>query len=125
MRRLREMHEAGAGEPARHIREAYLEAAKAAFQGQTEPTAYERMILDRQTQIRELYLAQAKLLRDAADPSDRALGLGLEAFVQSMPEPDSRRLAFARELRAANERLRSRDIPRQDHDDGQGKDRGR
>ena len=125
MRRVRERHEHGHGEPARHVRDAYLEAARAAFQGETALTAIETRLLERQTQIRALYLAQAKLLREAKDPQDQKLGLAVEDFVRSMPEPDSQRLAFARELRAANERVHARDRQRQGPEVSQGKDRDR
>jgi len=125
MRWIRERHEQGVGEPAYHVRDAYLEAARAAFQGETTPTTIEMRILERQTQIRALYLAQAKLLREAKDPQDQALGRAVEAFVRSMPEPDSQRLALARELRAENERLHARDGQRKALEISQGRDRDR
>jgi len=118
LRRIRERHEAGRAEPARVRRAAYREAAKAAFQGQAAPTPWEARTLKRQHAIRGLYLAQAGLLQRSSDPTDRALGAKVEAFVRSMPAPDSERLALARELRAAN-----RDLGRI-RDDG-GKDHGR
>lgn len=55
-----------------------------------------------QAQVRGLYLVQAQVLQRSADPADQALGAKVEAFVRSMPQPDSQRLALARELRAAN-----------------------
>ncbi|HEY1926615.1 MAG TPA: relaxase/mobilization nuclease domain-containing protein [Caulobacteraceae bacterium] len=102
LRKIRERHEAGQGEPARVRRAAYRDAAKAAFTGQTARTLWETQLLQRQASVRGLYLAQAQLLRRSPDPADRALGSKVEAFVQSMPHPDSQRLALARELRAAN-----------------------
>lgn len=116
--RIRERHEAGQGESARVRRAAYSEAAKAAFQGQTARTPWEARTLDRQALVRGLYLAQAQLLRRSPDPADRELGSKVQAFVRSMPQPDSQRLALARELRAANTNL-SRQRP------GDGKERGR
>ena len=62
-------------------------------------------LLERQVKVRGLYLAQARLLRQSPDPVDRTLGAEVEAFVKSMPQPDSQRLALARELRAVNAAL--------------------
>lgn len=105
LRKIRERHEAGHGEPAKVRRAAYREAAKAAFKGETAQTPWETRLLERQAKVRALYLAQAQLLRRSGDPSDRVLGAKVEAFVRSMPQPDSQRLALARELRAANSAL--------------------
>jgi hypothetical protein len=91
-------------------RSAYREAAGAAFQGRTERTPWEQRIVARQQAIRELYLTQARLLGRSGDPADRALGAKVEAFVRSMPQPDTQRLALARELRAANEAMRNRHL---------------
>jgi hypothetical protein len=55
--------------------------------------------------VRSLYLTQARLLGRSSDPTDRILGAKVEAFVRGMPQPDTQRLALARELRAANARL--------------------
>jgi len=89
---------------------AYREAAAAAFQGRAERTPWEQRIVARQQAVRDLYLTQARLLGRSADPADRALGAKVEAFVRSMPQPDTQRLALARELRAANEAMRHRDL---------------
>lgn len=105
LRRIRERHEAGRGEPAKVRREAYRDAAKAAFQGEAARTPWEARLLERQAKVSGLYLAQAKLLRRSSDPADRALGSKVEVFVRSMPQPDSQRLALARELRMANATL--------------------
>lgn len=118
LRKIRERHEAGQGEPAKIRRAAYRDAAKAAFKGDTAPTPWETQMLQRQAKVRGLYLAQAKLLGRSVDPTDQALGAKVEAFVRSMPRPDSQRLALARELRAA-----SRTISRERDTDG--RDRGR
>jgi len=109
LRKIRERHEAGLGEPADTRRSAYREAAKATFGGATARTPWEIRMLDRQAAVRGLYLAQANLLRRSADPKDQELGAKVEDFVRSMPQPDSQRLALARELRAANSALSERD----------------
>jgi len=118
LRKIRERYEAGQGEPARVRRTAYRDAAKAAFRGETTPMPWEAQMLERQANVRSLYLAQAQLLRRSPDPADRALGSKVETFVQSMPQPDSQRLALARELRAANRTIRAERDPHE-------RDRGR
>lgn len=105
LRKIRDRQEAGDGPMAQVRRSAYREAAGAAFQGHTERTAWEQRIVARQQAVRSLYLAQAQLLGRSSDPADRALGAKVEAFVRSMPQPDTQRLALARELRAANKAL--------------------
>lgn len=118
LRKIRERHEAGQGEPAQVRRSAYRDAAKAAFKGETAPTPWEAQMLNRQVRVRGLYLAQAQLLQRSSDPADRALGSSVEAFVRTMPQPDSQRLALARQLRTAN-----RGLTREQPSDG--KERGR
>ncbi len=110
LRKIRERHEAGLGEPAKVRRAAYRDAARAAFKGDTAPTPWEARLLERQAKVRSLYLAQAQLLQRSADPKDRALGSKVEAFVCSMAQPDSQRFALARELRAANLALGAREV---------------
>jgi type IV secretory pathway VirD2 relaxase len=105
--RIRARAEAGHGPPARVVIEAYQEAAKAAFQGDTALRPWELQMTRRQAYIRGLYLAQAELLMKSTDPADRELGNATVAFVRAMPAADTRRLAMARELRDENERLRS------------------
>ncbi len=116
LRKIRDREEAGQGPMGRVRRTAYREAAGAAFQGQTERTAWEQGIVVRQQAVRDLYLTQAQLLGRSTDPADRTLGAKVEAFVRSMPQPDTQRLALARELRAANEAMRRRHL-------GDGKER--
>jgi len=118
LRKIRERHEAGKGEPAKVRRSAYRDAAKAAFGGKTAPETWERQLLERQAAVRRLYVAQAGILQRSPNPADRALGAKVEVFVQSMPRPDSQRLALARALRASNRSLGRKD-------DGIGKDRTR
>ena len=118
LRKIRERHEAGRGEPAKVRRAAYRDAARAAFKGETGRTPWEVRMVERQAKVRSLYLAQAQLLSRSPYPADRALGSKVETFVQSMPQPDSQRLALARELRAANRTIRRQQ-------DSDGRDRGR
>lgn len=103
VRRIQDRFAAGQGDMAQVRRSAYREAAKAAFQGDAEPRAWERRMVERQGSVRGLYLAQARLLRGSSDPLDRQLGAKVEAFVQSMLAPDSQRLALARELRVRSQ----------------------
>ncbi|MBP7818345.1 MAG: relaxase/mobilization nuclease domain-containing protein [Phenylobacterium sp.] len=109
LRKIRERQEAGKGVMGQVRQAAYREAAGAAFQGRTERTPWEQRIAERQQIVRGLYLAQARLLGRSSEPADRALGAKVEAFVRGMPQPDTQRLALARELRAANEAMRKRD----------------
>lgn len=109
LRKIRDRHEAGKGQMAQVRRSAFREAAGAAFQGRTERTPWEQRIVERQQRVRALYFAQAQLLSRSADPADRTLGAKVEAFVRGMPQPDTQRLALARELRAANQAARGRD----------------
>lgn len=101
LRKMRDRFEAGRGEMAHTRRAAYRNAGKAAFGGDQAPRPWERKSLDRQGQIRRAYLAQSQVLARSSHPDDRALATKVEAFVRSMPQPDSLRLALARELRAA------------------------
>lgn len=105
LRKIRDRQETGRGPMAQVRRSAYGEAAGAAFQGRTERPPWEQRIVARQEAVRGLYLAQARLLIRSSDPADRTLGAKVEAFVRGMPQPDTQRLAMARELRAANARL--------------------
>lgn len=118
LRKIRDREEAGQGPMGRVRRTAYREAAGSAFQGRTERTPWEQRIVVRQQAVRDLYLTQAQLLGRSTDPADRALGAKVEAFVRTMPQPDTQRLALARELRAANEAMRHRHL-------GDGKERSR
>jgi len=106
IRRMRERSESGRGEASRVRRAAYQEAAKAAFLGENSRPIWERRLLERQAIIRQTYLAQAQLLAGSPYPEDRALAVKVQAFVRSLPAPDSQRLALARELRAASRELR-------------------
>jgi type IV secretory pathway VirD2 relaxase len=102
VRKSRERHEAGLGPLSEIQRSAYREASRAAFGGDTSLRPWEAALQATQARVRRLYVQQAQVLRASANPADRALGDQVVAFVQSMPQPDSQRLALARELRDAN-----------------------
>jgi hypothetical protein len=106
VRRLRERHERGIGPPGRVAVEKLKQAAMIVFAGAREPMAWDRRIIEQQTRIRRLYLAQARLLQTSTDPHDRQLGIEVEAFVRELSPPDTERLALARALREANDRAR-------------------
>jgi len=106
VRKLKERREAGGAPMGQTRQSAYREAAKAAFQGDTQLRPWETRALERQTAIRSAYVAQARLLMLSADATERALGRKVEGFVSEMPQPDSQRLALARELRAASREVR-------------------
>ena len=103
VRKIRERHESGAGDIGRVRRAAYQDAARAAFGGEPAATPWGQRTAERQAQTRALYLAQAQLLARSADLEDRALAAKVAGFVGTMPQPDSQRLALARELRAARD----------------------
>lgn len=108
--RIRQRTGVGKADMAWTLRSAYAEAAKAAFHGDTAPRVWESRTTERQALVRRTYLAQARLLQGSGDPQDREFGARVEAFVRSMPHPDSRRLALARELREVSRAL-NRDQP--------------
>jgi type IV secretory pathway VirD2 relaxase len=83
-------------------RAAYREAAQTAFGSRPARPPWEDRLLERQARIRSLYLGQAQILRRSPHATDRTLADQVETFVRTMPNPDSQRLALARELRAAN-----------------------
>jgi hypothetical protein len=101
VRRLRERAALGKGAIPDVRRQAYREAARAAFGGDGTVRPWERRTVARQAQVRALYLAQARLLQGSAAPGDRQLGDAVEAFVRALAPPDSQRLALARDLREA------------------------
>lgn len=126
LRKLLDRNASGRGKVPRVRRSAYGEAAVAAFAGDTAARPWERAIAQRQARIRALWLGQARRLQASASDEDRRLGWAAEAFVQSMPSPDTQRLALARELRAASERLRRAEVSRrQEPRRGESADRGR
>jgi type IV secretory pathway VirD2 relaxase len=105
IRKIREKAEAGLGPQGRVQSAAIRAAAHVAFGPKVEPTIWERRLLGRQRRTRALYLGQARLLQLSEDAEDRELGKAVEVFVNQMPASDTQRLALARALRDANERL--------------------
>ena len=101
LRKMSERQAAGRGEVPRTLRAAYHEAGRAAVQGSGPRPPWEERLVDRQRKVRGLYLAQARLLQRSGAAEDRSLGHKVEAFVRGLPQPDTRRLALARELRNA------------------------
>jgi hypothetical protein len=81
---------------------------RVAFGPEVEPAIWERRLLERHRRTQALYLGQARLLQLSEDAEDRELGNAVEAFVNDMPAPDTQRLALARALRDATERLKAR-----------------
>jgi hypothetical protein len=102
MRRLRERHQKGQGGRGRVDAEKIQDAGRTAFGSGVIAHEWDRRIVERQTKIRRLYLAQAKLLQTSERLDDRELGRAVEIFVRSLAPPDTERLALARALRAAN-----------------------
>ena len=102
LRRMRERAAQGRGAMPEVRRQAYREAAQAAFGRDDAARAWENRTAARQAQVRALYLAQARLLQSSAAAEDRRLGDAVEAFVRNLAPPDTLRLALARELRAAS-----------------------
>jgi hypothetical protein len=99
---MRERAAQGRGAMPEVRRQAYREAAQAAFGGDDAARVWEGRTAARQAQVRALYLAQARLLQSSSAADDRQFGDAVEAFVRNLALPDSQRLALARELRAAN-----------------------
>lgn len=104
LRKLRDRRATQGGDLPETGKAAWRDAGRSAF-GDTPPAPWDRAIARRQARIRAAYLAQARLLRASSDPTDRALGAQVEAFVRGMPEPVTARQNLARQLRAANARL--------------------
>jgi len=110
IRKIRERASSGLGAPGKTHRAALQEAACTAFGGEQAARPWEQRTMQRQRQVRALYEAQAHLLKLSSDPEDRRLGEAVLGFVRGMPEPDTQRLALARALRSANDRLPSRGL---------------
>lgn len=105
IRKIRERAVASGGQHGTVHQGAHRDAAKSAFGGDRTARPWEQQTARRQRQIRGLYQVQAQLLQLSADGEDRALGAAILKFVRGMPAPDTQRLALARALRAANERV--------------------
>lgn len=112
LRKLRERHEAGRAAPPHVRRSAYQHAAKLAFKGHGQPEPWEARLMERQRQVRSLYLAQARLMQRSTNSADHDLGFKLEAFVRAMPAADTQALALARELREVTGAARPRESAR-------------
>lgn len=112
IRRIRERQEAGQGPMARIRRNAYSEAAKAAFGGDRELKVWERATVTRQKFIRRILARQAEQLMRHGDDRDRRLASEVDAFLAVMPAPDSQRLALARALREVNQSRSADDVDR-------------
>ncbi|MBI1198556.1 MAG: relaxase/mobilization nuclease domain-containing protein [Phenylobacterium sp.] len=110
IRRLRERHAQGRGRMGCVAAGKLRDAARAAFGGGVEATAWDRQIARRQAAIRRLYLAQAKLLQASGDAGDRELGAQVKRFVGTLPAPDTELLALARQLKLANAQMRGRSL---------------
>jgi hypothetical protein len=128
---IRKMVEKGAAPNV--LRQARIEAGRAAFGRDNDLRPWEAASVARQKEIRSIYLREAKDLAASKSPEDQALAKRLEQFVRSMPQPDSQRLSMARELREAYARQqaarategRGRDEGPQTETPGPTKDRGR
>lgn len=101
VRRMRERAGRGLGALPHVHRQAYREAAQTLVDRVITPEPWDGAIARKAAQVRALYLAQARVLSQSADPEDRRLAAAVEVFVSSFPAPDTQRLALARELRAA------------------------
>lgn len=100
VRKARERFEAGAGSMPRVLAGALREAAR----GQSEGAVWERQAIERQRLIRRAYVAEALALVRSGDPQERELGRAVEAFVRSLPKPETRRMRLRNELAAVRER---------------------
>lgn len=109
LRKIRERWVAGRGEIARVQRSAYRDAAKLVADGAAAPPPWEVQLLARQRRIRALYLAQAERLARSTRTEDQTLGLGLRAFVESLPAPETQRRALARALSPSIPKDRTRE----------------
>lgn len=100
VRKARERFEAGAGPMPGVLARALREAVR----GQGEGAAWEHQAIERQRLIRRAYVAEALALARSDDPRDRELGRSVEAFVRSLPKPQTRRMRLRDEIGAARDR---------------------
>lgn len=96
VRKARERFEAGAGPMPRVLAGALREAAR----GEGEGASWERRAVERQRLIRRAYVAEALALARSNDPGERELGRSVEAFVRSLPRPETRRMRLRDEVEA-------------------------
>jgi hypothetical protein len=64
--------------------------------GVAAPGAWEHRLVEQQVSMRQLLPCSSAA---SGDPDDRALARTIASFVRTLPQPDSQRLALARELR--------------------------
>ena len=100
VRKARERFEAGAGAMPKVLAGALREAAR----GEGEGAPWEHQAIERQRLIRRAYVAEALALSRSDDPQDRALSRSVEAFVRSLPKPETRRMRLRDEIAAVRER---------------------
>lgn len=100
VRKARERFEAGAGPLPKVLAGALREAAR----GEGEGAVWERQAIERQHLIRRAYVAEALALARSSDPEDRELGRSVEAFVRSLPKPETRRMRLRDEIAAVRDR---------------------
>jgi hypothetical protein len=98
--RMRQRYEGGAGPVPTTLMAAYKDAALAAARGRGDPATWESKILERQARIRGMWRLQSKILSSSKLGEHQALGEACDRYLSLMPDPDTRRLALARELRA-------------------------
>jgi type IV secretory pathway VirD2 relaxase len=101
LRRMRQRYESGSGPMPRNLKAAYQEAAQTAVRGRGDPAPWESKIATRQSRIRSTWQLQSRLLAVSPKEEHRTLSEATDAYLSSMPNPDTQLLALARELRVA------------------------
>lgn len=79
-------------------------ALRDAARGESDGPAWERQAIERQRLIRRAYVAEALALSRSDNPQERELGRSVEAFVRSLPKPETRRMRLRDEISAVRER---------------------
>lgn len=100
VRKARERFEAGAGPMPQVLARALRDAAR----GVDEGASWERQAIERQRLVRRAYVAEALALSRSGDPQERELGRSVEAFVRSLPKPETRRMRLRDEIAAVRDR---------------------
>ncbi|MNS06490.1 hypothetical protein D3C72_379160 [compost metagenome] len=80
------------------------DALREAARGEGEGAVWERQAIERQRLIRRAYVAEALALARSSDPEERELGRLVEAFVRSLPKPETRRMRLRDEIAAVRDR---------------------
>ena len=109
VRKIRERYEKGRGEPPRVTWAAYREAAAIVRTGERGERPWEGRILKRQQAIRTAYGEAARALAGSGDAEDRRLAEQVRRFVDSLPEPSTRRNELVRAMRALSGDERGRE----------------